>query len=47
MASFRVDFKHIDFNVKIQAPFKQKKIGIIAGGTSRVLKMFGFVGTLE
>eukprot|EP00580_Thalassiosira_gravida_P000744 CAMPEP_0201601192 /NCGR_PEP_ID=MMETSP0492-20130828/2205_1 /ASSEMBLY_ACC=CAM_ASM_000837 /TAXON_ID=420259 /ORGANISM="Thalassiosira gravida, Strain GMp14c1" /LENGTH=288 /DNA_ID=CAMNT_0048064323 /DNA_START=72 /DNA_END=938 /DNA_ORIENTATION=+ len=28
-----VDFKHIDFNVKIQAPFKHKKIGIIAGGT--------------
>lgn len=28
-----VDFKHIDFNVKIQAPFKPKKIGMIVGGT--------------
>ncbi|KAL7539263.1 hypothetical protein ACHAWF_006356 [Thalassiosira exigua] len=28
-----VDFKHIDFNVKIPAPFKHKKIGMIAGGT--------------
>eukprot|EP01082_Thalassiosira_pseudonana_P003218 g3088.t1 g3088 contig12:1392627-1393623(-) len=28
-----VKFKHIDFNVKIPAPFKQKKIGMIAGGT--------------
>lgn len=28
-----MDVKHIDFNVKIQAPFSQKKIGIIAGGT--------------
>jgi len=28
-----VEFKHIDFNVKIPAPFKHKKIGMIAGGT--------------
>ncbi|KAL3810577.1 hypothetical protein ACHAXA_002441 [Cyclostephanos tholiformis] len=28
-----VKFKHIDFNVKIPAPFKQRKIGMIAGGT--------------
>lgn len=28
-----MSFKHIAFNVKIQAPFKQKKIGILAGGT--------------
>jgi len=28
-----VDFKHIDFNIKIPAPFAQKKIGMIAGGT--------------
>jgi len=28
-----VDFKHIDFNVKIQAPFAQKKIGMLVGGT--------------
>lgn len=28
-----VDFKHIKFNVKIQAPFKPKKIGMIVGGT--------------
>jgi len=28
-----VDFKHIVFNVKIQAPFAQKKIGMIVGGT--------------
>ncbi|EJK68729.1 hypothetical protein THAOC_10067 [Thalassiosira oceanica] len=26
-------FKHIDFNVKIPAPFAQKRIGMIAGGT--------------
>jgi hypothetical protein len=26
-----VQFKHIAFNVKIPAPFKQKKIGMIAG----------------
>ena len=26
-------FKHIDFNVKIPAPFTHKKIGMIAGGT--------------
>merc|ERR1712232_860477 len=26
-------FKHIDFNVKIQAPFPHKKIGMIVGGT--------------
>ena len=29
-----VKFKHIDFNVKIPAPFSQKKIGMIAGGMS-------------
>jgi cytochrome-b5 reductase len=28
-----VAFKHIDFNIKIPAPFTQKKIGMIAGGT--------------
>jgi cytochrome-b5 reductase len=28
-----VKFKHIGFNVKISAPFKQQKIGMIAGGT--------------
>ena len=28
-----VDFKHIDFNVKIQAPFGKKYIGMIVGGT--------------
>jgi hypothetical protein len=26
-----IQFKHIDFNVKIPAPFTQKKIGMIAG----------------
>jgi hypothetical protein len=26
-----IQFKHIDFNVKIPAPFKHKKIGMIAG----------------
>lgn len=29
----RVDFKHIEFNVKIQAPFGKKKIGMLVGGT--------------
>jgi len=28
-----VEFKHIPFNVKIQAPFKQKKIVMLVGGT--------------
>merc|ERR1712087_712770 len=28
-----INFKHIDFNIKIPAPFKHKKIGMIAGGT--------------
>lgn len=28
-----VDFKHISFNVKIQAPFRQRQIGMIVGGT--------------
>lgn len=28
-----VEFKHIDFNVKIQAPFPHKKIAMIVGGT--------------
>lgn len=28
-----VKFKHIDFNIKIPAPFTHKKIGMIAGGT--------------
>jgi len=28
-----IQFKHIDFNIKIPAPFTQKKIGMIAGGT--------------
>lgn len=28
-----VEFKHIDFNVKLQAPFKAKKIGMLVGGT--------------
>lgn len=28
-----VNFKHIDFNVKIPAPFTHKKVGMIAGGT--------------
>jgi cytochrome-b5 reductase len=28
-----VRFKHIDFNVKIPAPFRQRKVGMIAGGT--------------
>ena len=28
-----IEFKHIDFNVKIQAPFAQKRIGMIVGGT--------------
>lgn len=28
-----IAFKHIDFNVKIQAPFAKKNIGMIVGGT--------------
>jgi cytochrome-b5 reductase len=28
-----VEFKHIEFNVKIQAPFRQKKIVCLVGGT--------------
>jgi cytochrome-b5 reductase len=28
-----VEFKHIGFNVKIQAPFRQKKIVMLVGGT--------------
>lgn len=28
-----VEFKHISFNVKIQAPFKPKKIAMLVGGT--------------
>eukprot|EP00521_Asterionellopsis_glacialis_P007098 CAMPEP_0195285206 /NCGR_PEP_ID=MMETSP0707-20130614/3132_1 /TAXON_ID=33640 /ORGANISM="Asterionellopsis glacialis, Strain CCMP134" /LENGTH=294 /DNA_ID=CAMNT_0040344673 /DNA_START=30 /DNA_END=914 /DNA_ORIENTATION=+ len=28
-----VDFKHIEFNVKIQAPFDQTQIGMLVGGT--------------
>lgn len=28
-----LEFKHIDFNVKLQAPFKQRNIGMIVGGT--------------
>lgn len=28
-----IDFKHIKFNVKIQAPFPHKRIGMIVGGT--------------
>lgn len=28
-----VDFKHIEFNVKLQAPFSQKKIIMMVGGT--------------
>jgi len=28
-----IDFKHISFNVKIQAPFQHKRIGMIVGGT--------------
>ncbi|KAG7345151.1 oxidoreductase FAD/NADP-binding domain containing protein [Nitzschia inconspicua] len=28
-----IDFKHIEFNVKIQAPFKQKTICMLVGGT--------------
>ena len=28
-----IDFKHIPFNVKIQAPFQQKHIAMIVGGT--------------
>eukprot|EP00980_Cylindrotheca_fusiformis_P000124 scaffold22_cov93-Cylindrotheca_fusiformis.AAC.2 len=28
-----IDFKHISFNVKIQAPFPQKHIVMLAGGT--------------
>jgi cytochrome-b5 reductase len=28
-----IDFKHIDFNVKIQYPFNKKKLGMICGGT--------------
>jgi len=28
-----IDFKHIEFNVKLQAPFAQRKIGMIVGGT--------------
>lgn len=28
-----IDFKHIDFNVKIQAPFAKKKVGMLVGGT--------------
>ncbi|KAL9190004.1 hypothetical protein ACHAXT_009679 [Thalassiosira profunda] len=28
-----VKFKHIDFNVKIPAPFTHKRVGMIAGGT--------------
>eukprot|EP00547_Thalassionema_nitzschioides_P002645 CAMPEP_0194212718 /NCGR_PEP_ID=MMETSP0156-20130528/12758_1 /TAXON_ID=33649 /ORGANISM="Thalassionema nitzschioides, Strain L26-B" /LENGTH=213 /DNA_ID=CAMNT_0038940591 /DNA_START=363 /DNA_END=1004 /DNA_ORIENTATION=- len=29
----KINFKHIDFNVKIQAPFPYKKICMIVGGT--------------
>jgi len=29
-----VDFKHIEFNVKLQAPFLQKKIIMLVGGTA-------------
>lgn len=29
----QIDFKHIPFNVKIQAPFSQKKIIMMVGGT--------------
>lgn len=28
-----LEFKHIDFNVKLQAPFQQSHIGMIVGGT--------------
>lgn len=28
-----LEFRHIDFNVKLQAPFKQKHIGMLVGGT--------------
>lgn len=28
-----IDFKHIEFNVKIQAPFQYQEIGMIVGGT--------------
>eukprot|EP00934_Nitzschia_sp_Nitz4_P001657 Nitzschia sp. Nitz4//scaffold502_size4579//565//1422//NITZ4_009241-RA/size4579-processed-gene-0.1-mRNA-1//1//CDS//3329553594//1657//frame0 len=28
-----IDFKHIGFNVKIQAPFKQKNVVLLAGGS--------------
>jgi cytochrome-b5 reductase len=28
-----LDFKHISFNVKVQAPFNVKKIGMLVGGT--------------
>jgi cytochrome-b5 reductase len=28
-----IDFKHVPANVKIQAPFKQKKIAMLVGGT--------------
>jgi len=28
-----LEFKHIEFNVKIQAPFKSKKIAMLVGGT--------------
>lgn len=28
-----IEFKHIPFNVKVQAPFQYKKIGMIVGGT--------------
>lgn len=28
-----VDFKHISFNVKIQAPFPQRRVAMIVGGT--------------
>lgn len=36
----KVNFKHIDFNVKIPAPFKQKKIGMIAGGKNLRVTVF-------
>lgn len=32
-----IQFKHIDFNVKIPAPFKHKKIGMIAGACLNIL----------
>mmetsp|Transcript_19496 Transcript_19496/g.35352 ORF Transcript_19496/g.35352 Transcript_19496/m.35352 type:complete len:287 (-) Transcript_19496:258-1118(-) len=45
-----VEFKHIEFNVKLQYPFKAKKIGIICGGTGvapMIQALHALLGTAE